>query len=474
MKRLPTQLSRITIHHTSISVLTEFLFLFIQIEKSLLGVYLYMSKLYKHLFLILSRLIDSTELSAREMILAYLDFWLANIKVNTSRFFLKDVDFDSDEVQRASSEFLKYDVFFFVTRIAGKVAQPEKWRNLFSRSPYNVQSIILNLLVLEKHVSEKDLVDIKKGCGKRIFEKYKKAIRNLSCDDFIPIQDTDFEEAIYSIFAIPLNSQGKRIDDSYSAVKRATTIARIMNEDLQLPKEEQIKLCYLYYCKRDKPSEIADQLCWSPFVPQSEEKRISHVRSLCNEMAGISALDIICALYLSKKSEYQNDPITGKHAVKHLEQNNDVALETGMIYSSFFSDLTLPFGSQKNAVIFFPSPLFVQKVSMDKNLQGCDITIVLSESTLANLMNWHFSSEHYSGKNGKNLHFVSLVNYVKQYGHGMPFTHALYFQHQDTVLAEETIYSSFCNASGNTTLFALTADYKESNKSQLFNKSVKK
>ena len=431
-----------------------------------------MNELYHHLFQILAPLIGHSKFGAREMLLAYVDFWSASTKGGTAstRLQLKGIDLDSEEIIKISREYLHYDVFSFITQVLGRIAQPQKWYRLFHS--YNVPSIVINLLMLEKLVGEDDLISVKKASTKRLLDRYKNNVSRISYDGFHPIQDADFEEAFWSIFATPLNSQAKRIDDSQSAIKTATRLAATMNNDLQMPKSEQVKLCFFYYCKQYRPSEIASRLHWSSFVPLSDAQRINQVSGLCRELAGIRPLDIICAIYLSKKNTYQNDLIAGERASTRQEQYNNVVLETGIVYSSFFSSILLPYGSKKSAAVFFPSPLFIQQVSKDKDLKDFDIIIVLDDANLVDLLNLHFNRRLYSGSNGANLHFVSLREYADQYADEMPFTHILYFQHEDTALTEELIYSSFYDASRGTSLFALTADYEESDRISLFTESV--
>lgn len=251
-----------------------------------------------------------------------------------------------------------------------------------------------------------------------------------------------------------------------SSDKQLSELLNILFCDLQLTRSQSIQMVRDFFCSNNQASKICQgQRIYNFVQTKDTTKRIKLLNKALKLMAKFSPLDLICSISLRKKEGTVNE----RNKTEALTLPNDVSLENGLVFSLFFS--ALPLNSDSHILIIFPTPHFIQKVLWSHKYKECNITFVLQDSNIADVLVYQADDLSYAPTIGKNIRFLSFEQWLRfeestdhVYDHTLVFATRMNLHIRDDITP---ILAERC--SGNSTLLVLdTSQYIENNSTEHF------
>ncbi len=227
------------------------------------------------------------------------------------------------------------------------------------------EDIILNLLM----VKDLDIsLPITESNRKTLWEKYRKKAKEIAQDNNHFFRTSQqFFAFLNSIFSVDLSNKANGLESKIA--KEARIATSLLYNELNVNRSMALEICS-EIIERDLSSGFLSDYDWNWFYNNkafgpvkfldNEQKNnykdkfqelIENVRSVENPM------DLLCALWVTKKQTYDRNLEGGRITSNNLEVRHSIPLENSIIFNMFRSQA---YFSKEKVLIVFPSPYFVK------------------------------------------------------------------------------------------------------------------
>ena len=230
----------------------------------------------------------------------------------------------------------------------------------------------------------------------------------------------------------------------------------VLTDELQMTREKQIELVARFFVRKEQAVQITEDETLYNFVAcKNRRERIKKVNQALRLIAKIPPLDLLCAISTRKKA-------SGVSITKKTEGNllaNDVPLENGFVHPLIMNN----FGYKENAAILlmYPSMHFVRKLFCDKSTRYRNITIVLQDQNVVDLLRYQREQPQYAWALGKQIQFVVADDFVLKDGNYDKIF--LFGNYLPVAQQQKQLRKMVGSLKGNTDLYALVSSYATEN-----------
>lgn len=266
---------------------------------------------------------------------------------------------------------------------------------------------VLNLLSYDL-LNGKENAEIKSKEGtliERIYVRYQKLDAGVDRLNF-----DDFQRLYRAVLSAPLDR--KELDFSPAGKKNAVKLMQIFSEETDWYRQQYYQLSVSFYVDGKTPDEILAANPPSIFSQNkdwTERKKV--LQSIQKQMLMLKPLDVLGAVFLYRRRRSHG----GKSVAvgdDFLLANNDVPLENGLVFASFLSSLGPADEEEARIFVFFPTPFFVRKWSVDEETCGRNVTFIVASEAEKKLYEWHFGHAAYAGTEHNNFKFLCLDQWL--------------------------------------------------------------
>ncbi len=191
--------------------------------------------------------------------------------------------------------------------------------------------------------------------------------RYISLVDGQKIYQNDFLSLYQNINYYPLDTKESNVNND---AMKAVTAWSELGESI----EHQLEYASLFYVKKFQARELIT-IYPANSVEDNDSKRDKLFYASIKILAKYYPIDFLCAVKLDRN-------------------NNDIALENGLIYTQITSNLYSESGDI-NVLIYCPTPFFIQKWIRDPMLRKVKTTFILDDIHSRNLLNHNYLSNEY-------------------------------------------------------------------------------
>lgn len=381
------------------------------------------------------------ELSSERLIEGYVDLLKArkypsNDYLRISRFATLEHIQDAYLAFRqfTDEEFLRFIVSDLVVNTAEMM---QLYKSVLSSDVLRLTHVILQLRLLmyrtDRAALDSDDSDVGregrvlpgKSALQRIYRRYcdqeKEGIPRLSIEEF-----RSFYRCI-NLF--PINGDALSIKAIGYKKERLDQLIDILNNQLELSREQQIELCYRFHVegKQSKFFVNSERLYRFFKIKQTTERKKLFQQALIL-LAEIPPADALAAISVRRRASRRRS----NSLSDQIYSPNDVPLETSLIYSLFTSTVGPVRDETKGVTVLFPSVFFVRKWLSDEMLAGQKVCFVFEDSFLCGTLSYHYHAAAYGRTVGKQVSFLSLTDWME---------HA---KSQRQMLHEDKLLAFFC------------------------------
>lgn len=208
-----------------------------------------------------------------------------------------------------------------------------------------------------------------------------------------------------------------------SSGKQLSELLEILFNELQLTRTQSLKMVRDFFCDNHQAIKISKEQDIYPFIQNKDcVSRIKLINKALKLMARFSPLELICAISLRKKDGTANE--CNKTEASILP--NDITLENGLVYTSFFSCVAP--GSESHLLVLLPTPHFIRKVLWSSEYKDCKITFVLEDNSICDAVLYQSADPSYAPAIGGNIHFTTYQLWTETNDHcETGYTHVMLF-----------------------------------------------
>jgi hypothetical protein len=248
--------------------------------------------------------------------------------------------------------------------------------------------------------------------------------------------------------------------------KELTELLKILFKDLQLTKRQ----AYQFILDTFKNKLSAKQICsgWevTRLMKEKDENTRVALTSKAQRLAvKISPLELLCAFSLWSRKEIILGKKKGAEEKEEAEQtkvkkqkfrsvlvSNDVTLENGLIYHTFFTNIE-PQNSHE-ILIVFPSVHFTRKVLMDQRLKNLNITFLFADKNIVDAINFQVMDVRFMPRVGSNMQFLEYSEWINQGNQSNKrYTYQMVFGTRISLLDQQRMYSEILSRTSDKALF---------------------
>lgn len=208
-----------------------------------------------------------------------------------------------------------------------------------------------------------------------------------------------------------------------SSGKLLSELLDILFNDLQLTRVQSLKMVRDFFCDNHQAVKITMEQDIYPFIQNKDNSsRIKLTNKALKLMAKFSPLELACAISLRKKDGTANE----RNKTEAYILPNDITVENGLVYSSFFSAIAPE--SDSHILVLLPTPHFINKVLWSSKYKDYKITFVLEDSSVCDAILYQASDPSYAPVIGSNIHFTTYQQWSEPSDTcEMGYTHVLLF-----------------------------------------------
>ena len=190
----------------------------------------------------------------------------------------------------------------------------------------------------------------------------------------------------------------ERLIMEYKIDKRAYEAAKIFNDELLESKEVQMQYSLLIYENKLEAELVGRLYMPSQFCKCDVESWRRHINGIKGKVLGVSPLDILCAITISKRTKKYigkgND--TSIKFMPTTKSPNDIALENGIVFELLKRELSDKkiFDTGGDCVVFSPTPFFVRTWEQDTLLNKIRVKFVMNSKLEKELLEKHYRNSH--------------------------------------------------------------------------------
>ena len=249
-----------------------------------------------------------------------------------------------------------------------------------------------------------------------IYNQYKENEAN-------PLPINVFKDLYSAINVHPLDPRELSPKLIGSSSKHLSELLEILFNELQLTRAQSLRMVRDFFCDNHQAVRISMEQDIYPFIQNKDNgTRIKLINKALKLMAKFSPLELICAISLRKKDGTANE--RNKTEVYILP--NDITLENGLVYSSFFSGIAPESGA--HILVLLPTPHFINKVLWRSEYKDYKITFVLEDNSICDAILYQANDPSYAPAIGSNMQFTTYQQWIEANGLcEIEYTHVLLF-----------------------------------------------
>ena len=193
-----------------------------------------------------------------------------------------------------------------------------------------------------------------------------------------------------------------------SSGKYLSELLGILFNELQLTRAQSLRMVRDFFCDNHQAVRISKEQDIYPFIQNKDNgSRIKLINKALKLMTKFSPLELICAISLRKKDGTANE----RNKTETYILPNDITLENGLVYSSFFSGIAPD--SDAHILVLLPTPHFINKVLWSSEYKDYKITFVLEDNSICDAILYQASDLSYAPEIGSNLQFTRYQQWIE-------------------------------------------------------------
>lgn len=234
-----------------------------------------------------------------------------------------------------------------------------------------------------------------------IYNQYKENEAN-------PLPINVFKDLYSAINVHPLDPRELSPKLIGSSRKHLSELLEILFNDLQLTRAQSLRMVRDFFCDNHQAVRISKEQDVYPFIQNKDNgSRIKLITKALKLMAKFSPLELICAISVRKKDGTANE----RNKTEAYILPNDITLENGLVYSSFFSGVAPE--SDSHILVLLPTPHFINKVLWSSEYKDHKITFVLEDNSICDAILYQASDPSYAPAIGSNIHFTTYQKWIE-------------------------------------------------------------